>query len=256
MALIELKNVSKTYDTGSITVPALRDVTVSIDEGEMVAIMGPSGSGKSTLMNILGLLDRPTVGDFVLSGEQITLSMSDRKLAKIRSEKIGFVFQSFNLLSHLSALDNVLMPTTYANIGGKDARTRAESLLGSVGLEGRMNHRPNELSGGEKQRVAIARALINDPDVLLADEPTGNLDTKTGTEVLGILKKLNREGKTIVIITHDEFIADACERVVYLLDGEVVSAKQAHRDGTSDKGGEPVWKSIVRSVFSTLEKLG
>lgn len=255
MALIELKNVSKIYDTGTVKVPALRDVTISIDEGEMVAIMGPSGSGKSTLMNILGLLDRPTVGDFVLSQEHITLSMSDRKLAKIRSEKIGFVFQSFNLLSHLSALDNVLMPTTYTNIGGKDARTRAESLLGSVGLADRMNHRPNELSGGEKQRVAIARALINDPDVLLADEPTGNLDTKTGTEVLATLKKLNREGKTIIIITHDEFIADACERVVYLLDGEVVSEGQVRRESGKAGGEEPLWKKLVRTVVSNLENL-
>lgn len=254
MALIELINVSKIYDTGSIQVPALRTISLAVEEGEMVAIMGPSGSGKSTLMNILGLLDRPTTGDFILSDEQITLSMSDRKLAKIRSEKIGFVFQSFNLLNHLSALDNVLVPTTYTNIGGKDARLRAESLLESVGLEERMKHRPNELSGGEKQRVAIARALINDPDVLLADEPTGNLDTKTGSEVLGILKQLNREGKTIVIITHDEFIADACERVVYLLDGEVVPANKVQREG-GGKNAEPIWKNIVRSVFGALEKL-
>lgn len=218
---IELNKVDKTYKTGKLTVPVLHSVDVTINKGEMVAIMGPSGSGKSTLMNIVGLLDRPTGGELKIDGQVINLSMSDKALAKFRGQKIGFVFQSFNLLPRLSALENVILPATYQKHSGRAIKERALRLLKQVGLEERVSHKPNELSGGEKQRVAIARSLINDPEVILADEPTGNLDSKSGKEVLGILQELQKLGKTVILITHDPKIADACERTIQILDGKI-----------------------------------
>lgn len=222
MSIIELKNIYKTYKTGKLKLTVLKGIDLEIEKGEMLAIMGPSGSGKSTLMHIIGLLDRPTSGELRLDNKKIDLNMSDRELAALRAEKIGFVFQFFYLLPRMSALSNVLMPTTYRKAGKKDRDKRALELLKEVGIKERANHKPNELSGGENQRVAIARALINDPEIILADEPTGNLDSKNGKEVMEILKNLNKKGKTIVVITHDEKIANYCDRIINLFDGRIV----------------------------------
>lgn len=227
---IELKNVSKVYETGKIHVEALQGVDLKITQGEMVAIMGPSGSGKSTLMHILGLLDRPTEGELFINGKKVNLLMADAKLAKLRSESIGFVFQTFNLLPKLTAFDNVLMPTQYRNIGKNDRRLRAAKLLADVGLSGREKHKPTELSGGQIQRVAIVRSLINNPEIILADEPTGNLDTKSGTEVMRVLRDLNKKGKTIILITHDPRIAEFADRTINLLDGRVVNRAKAENN--------------------------
>ena len=246
MSALKLSHVTKIYSTGSVNVPAVSDVSFEIEKGEMVAIMGPSGSGKSTLMNIVGLLDRPTSGSLFIGDEEITLDMSDRKLASIRRDKVGFVFQSFNLLSHMDALQNVLMPTIYTSTSSSEAKKRAQTILESVGLGERISHRPSELSGGEKQRVAIARALINDPEIILADEPTGNLDTKTGEEVLSILQNLNDDGRTILVITHDPAIADACHRTIHLLDGRVVDEQVS--GGKSSFDGNSLWDKIVQVV--------
>ncbi len=221
MNSIQLTNISKSYHDGKVATPVLHDLDLTIKKGEMVAIMGPSGSGKSTLMNIIGLLDRPTEGTLELDEEKISLTFSDSRLAKLRSQKIGFVFQSFNLLPRASALTNVLMPTTYNPTQRRGAKARALALLASVGLKHRIHHKPSELSGGEKQRVAIARALINQPDIILADEPTGNLDSKSGGEIMTLLRDLNKEGKTIVIISHDPAIARQCQRVVHIHDGHI-----------------------------------
>lgn len=219
--VIELKNVYKTYRSGKLEVKAVCGVNVAVKEGEMVAIMGPSGSGKSTLMHIIGLLDRPTKGTLSINGKKINMEMADSKLARIRSEKIGFVFQQFNLLSRTTALANVLMPATYMP-GGKSKYTdKAKELLAEVGLSGREKHKSNELSGGEIQRVAIARALINDPEIVLADEPTGNLDSKSGKDVMDVLKNLNKKGKTVILITHDPKIAKQAGRTIHMLDGKV-----------------------------------
>lgn len=221
--IVELKNVSKTYKSGKLEVPVLHNINIQIEKGEMVAIMGPSGSGKSTLMNIIGLLDRPTEGQLKIDGENIDLSMSDAKLARLRSKKVGFVFQTFNLLPKLTALKNVLVPSTYVGGDKKEEQKKALDLLGQVGLEKRIKHNPTELSGGERQRVAIARALMNDPEIILADEPTGNLDSKSGEEILNILKDLNKQGKTLLIITHDENIAKHCQRIIHIKDGRIQS---------------------------------
>ncbi|NCS31915.1 ABC transporter ATP-binding protein [bacterium] len=220
--MISLENVEKVF-IGKINVPVLHEINLFIKQGEMVALKGPSGSGKSTLMNIIGLLDRPTAGTVTLGNEVISLDMSDTKLAHLRSSKIGFVFQSFNLLPRLSALENVLVPAGYSPSKKNTSanRTRAEKLLTSVGLNHRLNHKPNELSGGEKQRVAIARALINNPELILADEPTGNLDSKSGAEVFDIFTDLKKEGKTIVIVTHDDHIAKSTQRIVNIRDGRI-----------------------------------
>lgn len=217
--IIELKNISKTYQLNKLAIPVLHDVNLEITKGEMLAIVGPSGSGKSTLMNILGLLDRPTSGEYRLEDELINLNMPDHKLAKIRASKIGFVFQSFNLLPKQTALNNVLLPTTYAK--NPHSKSLALDLLKKVGLDHRIYHKPTEMSGGEKQRIAIARALINNPEVILADEPTGNLDSKSGRQIMDILKQLNDEGRTILIITHDEKIATQCQKTIRLFDGRV-----------------------------------
>lgn len=221
--IIELKNISKTYESGKLKVPALSNINLDVRKGEMMAITGPSGSGKSTLMNIIGLLDRPTSGKFFLEGEEIELTMRDKKLARLRSENIGFVFQSFNLLPRITALENVMLPSMYDKDGKKGAKSRAINILKQVGLEKRMTHRPTEISGGEKQRVAIARALMNEPDILLADEPTGNLDSKSGKEIIKILKNLREDlGKTVIVITHDESIRAECQRSVKMLDGRII----------------------------------
>ncbi len=218
--IIELKNIAKTYLLKNLEVPVLHNINLDIKKGEMVAIIGPSGSGKSTLMNIIGLLDRPSIGDYLLEGEKITLNMSDKKLAKIRANKIGFIFQSFNLLPKQTALANVMLPTIYLK-NSTPSKKKALELFNKIGLNHRVDHKPTEMSGGEKQRIAIARALINNPEIILADEPTGNLDSKSGQQIIDILKSLNQEGKTILIITHDNNIANQCQRIVRILDGKI-----------------------------------
>ncbi len=218
--VIEIKNLKKDYRLGTIVVHALREVSLVVNKGEFVAIMGPSGSGKTTLMNIIGCLDRPDSGQYNLNGEPVA-RLKDHQLAQIRNKYIGFVFQTFNLLSRSSALKNVELPLVYS--GAKSKTQIAEGALKRVGLENRMHHRPNELSGGQQQRVAIARALVNDPPLILADEPTGNLDTRTGEEILALFQELNREGRTIVLITHENEVAMHCSRVIRLRDGKIIS---------------------------------
>jgi putative ABC transport system ATP-binding protein len=223
--VIQAEGLTKVYRMGEVDVRALSGVSLQVKRGEAVAIMGPSGSGKSTLMNILGCLDRPTSGKYVLDGEPVS-GLNDDKLASIRNRKIGFVFQSFNLLQRTSALANVELPLSYANLPN-DGRDRAVEALRAVGLENRMKHRPTELSGGEQQRVAIARALVNEPAILMADEPTGNLDSKAGQEIMNLLLTLNRERNTILlIITHDPRIAAQTQRTINLRDGEIEENNQ------------------------------
>ncbi len=220
--MINIEHLTKIYHLGDEDVHALDGVSLKISKGEMVAIMGPSGSGKSTLMAILGCLDVPTSGSYRLDDVNVE-NLNDNQLADIRSHKIGFVFQQFNLLARTSALDNVMLPLTYAGVRGRDRRQRAEDALEKVGLSDRMKHRPNELSGGQQQRVAIARALANTPAILLADEPTGALDSKTGAEIIGLFQKLHRDlGQTVIYVTHDPFIARHTERVIRLADGLIV----------------------------------
>jgi putative ABC transport system ATP-binding protein len=223
--VIQAEGLTKVYRMGEVDVRALSGVSLQVKRGEAVAIMGPSGSGKSTLMNILGCLDRPTSGKYVLDGEPVS-GLNDDKLASIRNRKIGFVFQSFNLLQRTSALANVELPLSYANLPN-DGRDRAVEALRAVGLENRMKHRPTELSGGEQQRVAIARALVNEPAILMADEPTGNLDSKAGQEIMNLLLTLNRDRNTILlIITHDPRIAAQTQRTINLRDGEIEENNQ------------------------------
>ncbi len=219
--LIQAENLVKIYRMGQVEVPALRGVSLTVEPGEYVAIMGPSGSGKSTLMHILGCLDRPTEGSYRLEGREIATLDEDQR-AEIRKRRVGFVFQQFNLLSRLTALENVEVPMVYLGMPPRERRKRALALLERVGLAQRAHHRPTEISGGEAQRVAIARALANDPALILADEPTGNLDTRTGREILALFRELHREGRTIVVVTHDPEVAQEAERIVYLRDGKVV----------------------------------
>ena len=224
MALIELKDIRKTYFLGEIDVPVLKGITLSIDRGEYVALMGASGSGKSTLMNTLGCLDRPTSGEYWLDGEELGSASGDRR-ARVRNKKIGFVFQSFNLLPRTSALENVIMPLSYTagNLSGAEQRRRGLAALEQVGLGDRIHHYPSQLSGGQQQRVAIARALINRPPVIFADEPTGNLDSKTSVEVMKMFSDLNADGITVILVTHSEEIAACAKRTIRLQDGLIVS---------------------------------
>ena len=218
---VKLANISKVYKMGDNDVVALNGVDLDIAEGEFVAIMGPSGSGKSTLMNILGCLDTPTTGSYLLDNEEVA-NLSEDVLAKIRNKKIGFVFQNFNLLSRISALENVALPLVYAGVSKTERINRAQELLKMVGLADRQHHMPNELSGGQRQRVAIARALVNNPKIIMADEPTGNLDTKSSVEIMAMFKELYKQGKTIILVTHEPDIAENAKKIITVRDGKIV----------------------------------
>ncbi len=243
--VIEIRNITKVYRMGDVEVHALSGASLRVQSGEMVSIMGPSGSGKSTLMNIIGCLDQATSGQYLLDGIDVS-SLSDDQLAAVRSRKIGFVFQSFNLLPRTTALQNVELPLVYA--GGKNRRQRAEAALQRVGLGDRLGHRPNELSGGQQQRVAIARALINDPAIILADEPTGNLDSKSGAEIMAIFQDLNeRQGITVVFVTHEPEIAEHTRRIVRLMDGQIVEdAPVLHQR----RAGQRAYDKRVRDLIA------
>ena len=218
--MIELENITKVYSMGKVEVPALRGITLNIEKGEMLAIIGASGSGKSTLMNIIGCLDKPTLGTYLLEGSDVN-RLNDNKLAEIRSKKLGFVFQEYNLLSRASALSNIELPLVYGN--GRNRRKRALEALERVGLGARAKHKPTELSGGEQQRVAIARALVNNPAIILADEPTGNLDSATTDQIIALFRQLNQDGITVVLVTHEMDIAQRTQRIIRLYDGNVAS---------------------------------
>lgn len=222
MSILSLVDVEKTYGRGAIKVPALKKVSLEIDEGDFVAVIGPSGSGKSTLLNVIGGLDRPTNGKIILRGENLS-ELSEEDLARIRREDIGFIFQQYNLIHTMDALENVSLPLYFAGVGKKERLEKAKLLLNKMGLEDRLYHKPNELSGGEQQRVAIARALINDPEIILGDEPTGNVDSKAGEMIMDILKELNMENKTIIIVTHDMEIAKKTNYMIRMKDGEIIS---------------------------------
>lgn len=216
--LITIRDIGRKYVIGTEVIHALKSVSLSINQGEFVALMGPSGSGKSTLMNILGCLDTPTKGDYILNGTNVS-QMSDNELAEVRNKEIGFVFQTFNLLPRSTSLDNVALPLIYAGASKKERDARAQQALENVGLGNRVTHKPNELSGGQRQRVAVARALINNPSIILADEPTGNLDTKTSIEIMGLLEEIHSKGNTIILVTHEEDIAQHAHRIVRMRDG-------------------------------------
>ena len=228
--LIRSVDITKVYDMGAVQVEALRGVTLTIEEGSFVSIMGPSGSGKTTLMDILGCLSRPTVGSYYLKGQEVN-NLPDNSLAALRNREIGFVFQTFNLLPRSTALANVELPLVYDSVPGRERRRRAGEMLERIGLGDRLHHRPSELSGGQRQKVAIARALVNDPSIIFADEPTGNLDSGSGTEIMAIFDELHREGNTIVMVTHEEYIADHAERIVHVRDGRLVDEDPGSRPG-------------------------
>ncbi len=225
---ISLTGVTKVYQMGDQQVHALAGVSLQIMAGDFAAIMGPSGSGKSTLMNILGCLDRPSSGSYCLDNQEVA-ALTDDQLAKTRNKKIGFVFQNFNLLPRMSALQNVALPLVYGNVAKSDRLTRAAAALALVGLGNRLDHKPNELSGGQRQRVAIARALINDPTIIMADEPTGNLDSKSGEEIMGIFNELNTQGRTVILVTHEPEIADHAKRIILVRDGQIVRDDRKRR---------------------------
>ncbi len=228
MNIINIEHISKIYEVGSEKVHALSDVSLRIDKNEYVAIMGPSGSGKSTLMNMLGCLDTPTAGKYDFTGVSVS-EMTDNQLAKIRNKEIGFVFQTFNLLSRSDALHNVELPLIYAGVPSYERKERAKQALIDVGLENRMHHKPNELSGGQRQRVAVARALVTKPSIILADEPTGNLDSKTGEEIMLLFNEIYEKGNTIILVTHEEYIAEHAARIVRLKDGLIESDKPVEK---------------------------
>ena len=260
--VIRLRKVWKVYQMGDVEVPALRGLDLEIKDGEFVAIMGPSGSGKSTAMNMIGCLDIPTKGSIYLDEQDIS-HLSESDLAQIRGRRIGFIFQQFNLIPTLTALENVMLPMTFQGKPAAERRERARKLLGMVELDDRMNHRPNELSGGQQQRVAIARSLANDPEVILADEPTGNLDSKTGQVVMNFLQKLNtEEDKTIIMVTHDESVANHAARIEYLKDGVIVSSKRGRKyvrnpllpDSVISASMERAGKSSKRRVKKQVKK--
>ena len=222
--LIQLQNINKTFYNGKISFAALKNVNLTINNGEYLSILGPSGSGKSTLMHIIGCLSTPTSGKYLLDNKEVS-SLSRDELAKIRNQKIGFVFQNFNLLSHMDAIENVALPLIYKGVATSKRNNMAKEMLSKFGLSTHLNHRPNELSGGQQQRVAIARALVTNPDVILADEPTGNLDSNSGAEVIKIFEQLSAQGKTIIIITHDIEVARRTSRIIQIRDGQVVTEK-------------------------------
>ena len=221
MKTIEIRNLSKVYDLNKLKVNALQNISLSVEQGDFIAIMGPSGSGKSTLMNIIGLLDHPTSGTYFLNNKDISIARG-KDQARIRNREIGFVFQNFNLLPRLSAMENVILPMVYAHVSTKERKEKAKRLLADVGLSQRAKHKPMELSGGEKQRVAIARALVNNPSIILADEPTGNLDSKSGHEIMEVFKKLNGQGKIVILVTHAEEVAAYARRRIKLFDGRII----------------------------------
>ena len=236
MPLIEIKNVTKDYITGDVVTPVLRGVSFNLEKGEFIAIMGPSGSGKSTLMHILGFLDTLTTGQYIFGGKDVS-TMTDDELAEMRSNKVGFVFQAFNLLARSTAWENVMLPLVYKRDGKIDRKAKAKQNLEAVGLGHRLENTPGKLSGGEKQRVAIARALVNDPDVIFADEPTGNLDSKSGLQVMKILQELNDQGHTIILVTHERYTAEHAKRILEIKDGlilrdEAVKVRQIAKDKT------------------------
>ena len=238
MNIINIEHIAKIYQVGTEEVHALADVSLRIDKNEYVAIMGPSGSGKSTLMNILGCLDTPTKGLYDFNGENVS-QMNDNELASIRNREIGFVFQTFNLLTRSDALHNVELPLIYAGVSGADRRERAEAALENVGLADRMRHKPNELSGGQRQRVAVARALVTDPAIILADEPTGNLDTKTGADIMSLFNEIYNAGNTIILVTHEEYIAEHANRIIRLSDG-LIEKDEIVRNRYIPKQVEPI----------------
>ncbi|MCD7884342.1 MAG: ABC transporter ATP-binding protein [Lachnospiraceae bacterium] len=248
--ILRLEHIYKDYNLGKLKVPALKDVTLEVEKGEYLAVMGPSGSGKSTLMNIIGCLDRPTSGSYELSGQNV-MGLSDSQLADVRLRSLGFVFQNFQLLPRMTALDNVALPLVYAGVRKKVRRQKAREALIRVGLEERISFKPTQLSGGQKQRVAIARAMVNNPDILLADEPTGALDSKSGAQVMELFQSLNDEGVTVIMITHDRNIANHAKRMVEIFDGELIERRSPDSQensqtrelysgtGDSDRSGEP-----------------